>query len=159
MQKVIARLKQSPFFTALARHWPLGGTRRTAPVPPAVDLTLLEAHLNLVELYLQDNRALEALAVVKHVTRLGPQLARAHYLAGRAYVKLRNLVRAEAEFEHCLAIDPTNHASEYDLSLVKIAQGKLDDASVLLENVRLKDPTDPRPQLILTELSRLQALA
>lgn len=157
MQRVIARLKQSRFFSALAWFGSLG--RAQSAVPPAVDTTLVEAHLNLVELYLQDDRALEALAVVKHVTQLGAQVARAHYLAGRAYVRLRSLERAEAEFERCLAVDPTNHACEYDLSLVKIARGKLHDARVLLQDIRLKDPSDSRPRLILAELSRLQALA
>ena len=112
MRRVITRLKRSWLFRAWGRLWP--AAPEGEPLP-SVDTSLVEAHLNLVELYLQDDRALEALAVVKHVTQLGSQVARAHYLAGRAYVKLDSLARAEAEFERCLMLDQTNQDSEYDL--------------------------------------------
>jgi tetratricopeptide (TPR) repeat protein len=100
-----------------------------------------DAHYNLGNYYLGQNRPKEALAEYDIALEKEPQALQALVNAAMAHAKLGKTARAEEKLNEALKISPDSAAALFNLGLVKAEQGDLPAAE---NNLRASFKADPQ---------------
>lgn len=92
-----------------------------------------EPFIDLGSLLLDENHPQEALPYLLKAVAISPQEFRAHEQLGRAYERLDQLERAQAEFEKAVALAPQNPRLHYVLGQVYRKEGLAEKAKMELD--------------------------
>jgi len=76
----------------------------------------VEAHRNLSNIYLMEQRYPEALAEQRDVVRLKPQDASEHNNLGNLFYRIHDLDNAINEYQEALRLDPNNVGTQRNLN-------------------------------------------
>ena len=99
-----------------------------------------DAHYNLGNYYLGQNRPKEALAEYDDALKREPQAILALVNAAMAHARLGETARAEEKLNEALKIAPGSAAAHYNLGLLKAEQGDLPAAEKNLKEAFKSDP-------------------
>jgi tetratricopeptide (TPR) repeat protein len=99
-----------------------------------------DAHYNLGNYYLGQNRPKEALAEYDEAIKREPQALLALVNAAMAYARLGETAKAEERLNEALKIAPDSAAARYNLGLIKAEQGNLPAAEQNLKAAFKSDP-------------------
>jgi tetratricopeptide (TPR) repeat protein len=99
-----------------------------------------DAHYNLGNYYLGQNRPKEALAEYDDAVKREPQAILALVNAAMAHAKLGETAKAEEKLNEALKITPDSAAARYNLGLIKAEQGDLPAAEKNLKAAFKADP-------------------
>ena len=123
----------------------------------ALDPRLADAHTNLANLYLRQERFVEALQTAQTVVQFAPGNATAHRFAADALVRLQRPGEALAAYERALALQPGLTDARFNAGLLLLDQGRLEEAAAAFRAVVAATPQDGDARLQLAEtLNRLQ---
>ena len=86
--------------------------------------------IDLGALLLEQNRAQEAVEYLVQGAAISPREARAHEHLGKAYERLEQLDKAQAEFEKAVGLSPQSASLHYLLGRVYRKQGNVDKAKI-----------------------------
>jgi Flp pilus assembly protein TadD len=106
-----------------------------------------EPFIDLGSLLLDDNQSQEALPYLLKAVAISPQEFRAHEQLGRAYERLDQLEKAQAEFEKAVALAPQNPRLHYVLGQVYRKEGLAEKAKLELDRssaLRRDTPSEGR---------------
>ncbi len=106
-----------------------------------------EPFIDLGSLLLDENQAQEALPYLVRAVAISPQEFRAHEQLGRAYERLDQLEKAQAEFEKAVALAPQNPRLHYVLGQVYRKEGLAEKAKLELDRsseLRRDSPSEGR---------------
>ena len=95
-----------------------------------------------------------ALEQYEIAARLAPSSAEAHFLKGSGHRLLGADLEAKVAFQRSLELDAEFRPSLSALGMLLAAEGRWDDAALLLEKVREGDPTAPTVRLELGRVYR-----
>ena len=99
-----------------------------------------DAHYNLGNYYLGQNRPKEALAEYDEAVKREPQAILALVNAAMAHARLGETAKAEEKLNEALKITPDSAAARYNLGLIKAEQGDLPAAEQNLKAAFKADP-------------------
>jgi tetratricopeptide (TPR) repeat protein len=99
-----------------------------------------DAHYNLGNYYLGQNRPKEALAEYDDAVKREPQAILALVNAAMAHARLGETAKAEEKLNEALKITPDSAAARYNLGLIKAEQGDLPAAEQNLKAAFKADP-------------------
>ena len=100
----------------------------------------VDAQIALAQLAIDRGRSEEGLRYVQQALRENPRLAAAHYMAGNAYFNLKDLPKAEAEFQAFVQLQPSSPTGLARLGYVHLMQHRYDDAEKEFEKSLALDP-------------------
>jgi tetratricopeptide (TPR) repeat protein len=100
----------------------------------------VESEIALAELAIDRGRWDEALRYAQEALKDDPRRAAAHYMAGNAYLNLKELPKAEAEFQEFVQLQPSSPKGPARLGYVHLAQQRYDDAEKQFERSLALDP-------------------
>jgi tetratricopeptide (TPR) repeat protein len=106
-----------------------------------------EPFIDLGSLLLDENQPQEALPYLLKAIAISPQEFRAHEQLGRAYERLDQLEKAQAEFERAVALAPQNPRLHYVLGQVYRKEGLAEKARMELDRssaLRRDTPSEGR---------------
>ena len=95
-----------------------------------VDPMLVQAHLNLIQLY---GRLAQTEQAEKHYQRallINPNLAEAHYNFGVVLIAAQKTAEAKAAFTHALASNPHHAEAHFNFGVLALQETKLAEAAV-----------------------------
>ena len=111
-----------------------------------------QPYLNLGSLFLQTDRAVDAISPLRKAIELAPGGGGGHLLLGNAYFRTGKITEAQQEFETATRLDPGNAAAHYQLGrLLKElhetdrAKAEFNRASELQERAARSTPAVPQP--------------
>lgn len=121
----------------------------------ALKPTWTDPHFNYGKLLEKKGKPADALAEFRAAVRTGPYNATAHFELAEGLAAAGNDAEAESEYRKSLEISPSLIAS-HGLSRLLIRQGRVQDASLLLENLCKDFPYDVPCHLELGKLLEAQ---
>lgn len=84
----------------------------------AMKPSFLEAHLNMGDLLLKQNKTEEAKNSFMKAIEINPNYPDAHFNLGTTYIQLGNERKAEASYRRAVAIDPQHTLSLFNLGKI-----------------------------------------
>ncbi len=115
--------------------------------PPAVNVekeTPLGALKNLGVALMRQERASEAVVVLRRAAEIDPRLEALHVLLGMAYDQLGNISEAESTLKRAAEIDPASENAEFALGQLYLKQDRLSEAWLHMKRTIELAPSDPR---------------
>ena len=106
-----------------------------------------EPFIDLGSLLLDENRAHDALPYLGQAVEISPRAFRAHEQLGRAYARLDQMEKAQAEFEKAVELAPLNPRLHYVLGQVYRKEGLAEKAKVEFDRsseLRRDSPSEGR---------------
>jgi tetratricopeptide (TPR) repeat protein len=88
----------------------------------------VEAYFALGTLFLDQNRAAEAIPVLMQATQIAPSVAQGHELLGKAYLHTQDLSKAQAELEEAVKLSPDTARLHYILGHIYEKEGLAEKA-------------------------------
>lgn len=113
---------------ALESAGDLQGSVREHEQALAVDAKLLQAHLNLIQLYGRLAQPEQAEKHYRSALRLNPNVAEAHYNFGVVLVAAQRTTEAQAAFTRALASNPHYAEAHFNLGVLAVQEQKLTEA-------------------------------
>ncbi|MDL2207400.1 tetratricopeptide repeat protein [Desulfovibrio sp. OttesenSCG-928-M16] len=123
---------------------------------PVNDSQVLEAHMGLAEIYLQQERFDEALKSLDEVIKITPDNAAARMMRGRVHLSQRSLPEAIADFEAIVNKNQNNHAAMLGLADAQFVSGNAQLAENIVTGVIQRAPGLGRGYLSLANLYLMQ---
>ncbi|MBV9074979.1 MAG: tetratricopeptide repeat protein [Acidobacteria bacterium] len=117
----------------------------TDQLPPDTILLVAQAYADALDFD-------RAISLFHRASELQPNLARAHYDAGMAYLRSDRPALAQKEFENELALVPDDTDAKYNLAFSLLQQSQYERAKQLLEQVTAADPRHADAQYELGKL-------
>ena len=114
--------------------------------PPPTDQTSSEMSSNSADIYARAEAAHmagrydEAAALLRDFPATAPEAAMAHNLLGLTYARLGNPGLAEVEFQAALAADPNLKNANYNLAVLRLTDGRLEQAEAGFKSALAADP-------------------
>lgn len=114
--------------------------------PPPADQTATESSSNSADIYARAEAAHmagrydEAAALLRDFPSTAPEAAMAHNLLGLTYARLGNPGLAEVEFQAALAADPNLKNANYNLAVLRLTDGRLEQAEAGFKSALSADP-------------------
>ncbi len=108
---------------------------------------------NLTELYFDEGHYNKIVSLLENIpaSKMDPALL---YLLGSAYTQTRNYDKAEGVFKEALAREPDSEDIRRAYAEALMAQGKMQDARVQLQEIVKSDPQSPMSYVRLAQLDR-----
>lgn len=100
-----------------------------------------EPYIDYGDLLIEKNRPQEAVPLLLQAIQIDPSERRAHEKLGKAYVDLKQLALAQAEYEAAIALAPGNARLHYLLGQVYRKEGFIDKAKLELERFQALNGT------------------
>lgn len=100
-----------------------------------------EPFIDYGDLLIERNRPQEAVPLLVQAVQIDPSERRAHEKLGKAYVNLKQLALAQAEYEAAIALAPGNARLHYLLGQVYRKEGFIDKAKLELERFQALNGT------------------
>lgn len=85
-------------------------------------------YIDLGTLLVDTDRAKDAVPLLRHALEISPNELRAHRALGKAYLRLDDLAKAQAELERCVDLDPQSAPAHFMLSQVYRKRGMNEEA-------------------------------
>ncbi|HZY63829.1 MAG TPA: tetratricopeptide repeat protein [Edaphobacter sp.] len=120
-----------------------------------IDANSEDVALNLARLYSEEGNPKRAADVLNGIPQ-DDRSARIEYALGATYDQLRDPKDAAAAYQRALDIEPNSLDSQRGLANALLAQGKLDDALKLFNQIVADEPQDAQSQIHISEIERRQ---
>ena len=120
-----------------------------------VDANSEEVALNMARLYGEEGDAKRAADVLNGIP-VDDRSARIEFALGATYDQLKQTKEAAAAYQRSLDLEPGNLDTERGLANALLADGKLDEALKIFNEVVAAEPQDAQSQIHISEIERRQ---
>jgi tetratricopeptide (TPR) repeat protein len=120
-----------------------------------VDANSEEVALNMARLYGEEGDAKRAADVLNGIP-VDDRSARIEFALGATYDQLKKPQEAAAAYQRALDLEPGNLDTERGLANALLAEGKLDEALKIFNEVVAAEPQDAQSQIHISEIERRQ---
>ncbi|MGH9449273.1 MAG: tetratricopeptide repeat protein [Terriglobia bacterium] len=143
----VERLNQGPLARMrhgrdLARSGDLAGAIAEYRAALALDPALVQAHINLIQLYARTGDAEAAEQQYEAAVRLDPNHADCYYNYGVMMFRLHDYAKAEAAFRRAIGINPYDADAQDNLGFLLARQGKTGEAMDEFQKALAERPDD-----------------
>jgi tetratricopeptide (TPR) repeat protein len=120
-----------------------------------IDANSEEVALNMARLYSEEGDAKRAADVLNGIP-VDDRSARIEFALGATYEQLKQTKAAAAAYRRALDLEPGNLDTERGLANALLAEGKLDEALKVLNQIVAAEPQDAQSQIHISEIERRQ---
>ncbi|NYF80094.1 tetratricopeptide repeat protein [Granulicella arctica] len=120
-----------------------------------IDSNSEEVVLNMARLYSEQGDAQRAADTILGVP-VGDRTARMEFALGASYDQLKKPKDAAASYQRALDLEPDNLDTERGLASALLADGQLDQALKVLNQIVAAEPQDAQSQIHISEIQRRQ---
>jgi tetratricopeptide (TPR) repeat protein len=120
-----------------------------------IDANSEEVALNMARLYSEQGDARRAAEVLEAIP-VDDRTTRIEFALGASYEQMKKYKEAIAAYRRALDQDPDNLDTERGLANALLADGQLDEALKVLNNIVAAEPQDAQSQIHISEIQRRQ---